>query len=126
MNKLLLVSCMAVGLSLASAGLETAQAQFGYGGHHHHHGGYVAAPHCGYSPSIYGRGGYGMGYWPYGLSGYGSYYATPGLSISRGSYYSGRLGGLSVSPYGLGGYGNVGYLSHQPGSLPRVQLRIGF
>ncbi len=123
MSKWILISCMALGLAIAGTGADSAHAQHGYvygpapHCHSHHGHGYPSGYRAGYSPYGYGvSGGYGYG------SSYGSYYGSPGLSISRSTYYS---GGLVPTPYGVGvgGYSNYGY---RPNTLPRVQLRIGF
>lgn len=122
MGKWILASCLATAIVLGGQSL-VAHADHGniiYGGHGHHS---HYAPNCGYSgyrgysSSPYRYGGYS----PYG---YGSYYGSPGIVVSRSSYYSGGYRGNSA--YGWGGYGNVGYLSPHPTTLPRVQLRIGF
>jgi hypothetical protein len=136
MHKWLLISCLAVGLALGSVGLQTAQAQFGWGGHchtpsyHSHHSGFGA----GYVRPSLGYSSHSLGYSPYGLGGvygsslrYGSFYGAPGLSVGRSSFYSGGL------PYGVGGFGAPGF--GVPGfgvpgiGFPRgpgLQMRLGF
>ena len=129
MSKWLLVSCLSIGMLMSGVGLSSAYADHGRGGYggqpgHGHH------PHCGYGGQAVQYGsvglGYGVGYAPYG---YSSYYARPGISVSRSSYYSGGLYAppvVPVSPYGLSGYRNYGYRGSSVRTLPRVQLRIGF
>lgn len=119
MTKFLLAPVLALGLMFASADLNTAEAQYGYGLG-------ATCPGTVYS-SRYNS--YRYGYSPY-RSYYGSYYGSPGLSVSR--YYGNpryrSYAPVVVSPYGLGGYGNLGYPGIGPSirTLPRVQLRVGF
>ena len=118
MKRFALIVCLAAGLLLASADLNTAQAQYGYG-------------YRSYSPNcLYGAPAYRTGYTAYRGT---SLYARPGLTVTSGyvspiprSYY--YRAPVAPLPYYRTGYG-YGYGRSYP--VPRVpspglQLRIGF
>lgn len=126
MHKWLAISGLALMLALGTAGVQSAQAQFGGGHCHSPHGHYSHYGHHGiYGHPAVGYGSYRLAVPPIGYSslygpglGYSSYYVAPGIGISRSSFYSGGL-----TPYGLGGFPGSGIgFSRGPG----VQLRIGF
>ncbi len=121
MTRFFVASLLAVGLCLATANLNTAQAQFGspYG---------IRAPYCpggGFGVPAYGYRSFRPVVSPFGV-GYSSYYRSPALSVTRSSFYASPY--ARVSPYGLGGFGNLGYPGIGPAirTGPRVQLRVGF
>lgn len=130
MNKFLIASALALGLTFATSDLSTANAQFGYG--------YApirtVAPSSYYCPSQ--RPAYSVGYGGYG---YQRAYASPGLSlsVSRSVYSSPYYRSRAVSSYHPYGYYSSGYRSVGPGityglarppitAVPGVQLRLGF
>lgn len=126
MRKLLLATCLAVGLGLGAVGMNSAQAHDGWGGYR--------GSGCYYGG---GRPSYGVGYAPYGR-----YYSAPRVAVSRGypvqsfgtrSFYGGgfpgaygNLGYPSMNRIGIGfggGYGNFGY----PGfGTPGIGFGRGF
>ena len=128
MRKIVVTACLALGVTLGIAEVNTAQADHGPGGYR--------AQSWNYGPS---RGGYyGGRYAPYGVP-YGRYYRAPVVvgpgfyypqgiysGYGRSSFYGGNYGNMYAPGFG-GGYGNLGYPSpFGPRTLPRVQLRIGF
>lgn len=119
MTKMILAATLAVGLLVATADLNQAQAQFGYG---------FRPVGCAPRVPVYTAGyGYHRAFSPYGTA-YRGYYGAPGLTVSRTSYYAAPGIRTFSSPYGLGGFGNLGYpgLRIPARTAPRVQLRVGF
>ena len=124
MRRILFAAVMGLGVLLLTADQNTAHAQYGYGYGHHH----APVPSCsvnrGYQSAY--RAGYGAYVSPYSYR-----YGSPGLTVTRSSYYAPSAFGhpaVIAAPsryYGLGGYGNLGYPSlYRPS--PGIQLRIGF
>jgi hypothetical protein len=124
-----LLCSAAVGLVLLATDLSVARAE--HGAHRHYSPpcvvpSYGAARISGFSP--YHAGGHHAGYRHREY--YGTGYARPGVTISRGSYYPGFAPPL-YSPfpsYGLGRYGAVGGGWYGPSAVrgPGIQFRIGF
>ena len=122
MRNFALLCCLSAGLLLATADLNPASAQFGYG---------YGNPGCRSVPVVptYGVSPYRAGY---GYSAYRSpsLYARPGLTISSGyvptrSYYRPPVTPLP-SYYRAGYGGGYGYHPYVAPRGPGVQLRIGF
>lgn len=136
MRKLILASCLAMGLTFGLAGLSTAKADHGFGGYRgavcnpgFGGGGYAVGRGIGYGVG-YG-GGYGVGYAPYGRHYPAPVVAVPtfvpvgGFGLGRSSFYGGYPS--AFGPGFGGGYGNLGYPNpYGVRTLPRTQLRIGF
>ena len=130
MNRFVLTSCLALGLTFLFSGMNQASAQRGYG------------PRCGYGNS-YSYRGYSSYRAPYGVYGNGlSVTQTRGYGLSPNYLYPSALGprvGVGVGGLGVGGVG-YGYGAYRPIApigygypglgpayrSPGVQLRIGF
>lgn len=143
MHKLILASCLAVGLTFGLAGLSTAKADHGFGGYR----GGACHPGYGRSGQNFGHGvrygaGYAPGFYRAPIVAVPTFVPVGGFGVGRSSFYGGGFSraygpgfgggfgpgfGGGFGPGFGGGFGNLGYpSSFGARTLPRSQLRIGF